>query len=68
MNASLEHLKDLMDKYESDNDGYLDEVGGFHSEAIGWNPHGIWHGECTRASCKDCPYENDTTDHFKEDK
>lgn len=41
MNASLEHLKNLMDKYEPDNDGYFDEVGGFHSEAIGWNPHGI---------------------------
>ena len=68
MNTSLEHLKNLMDKWEPDNDGYFDEVGGFHSEAIGWNPHGIWHGECTRASCKGCPYENDTTDHFKEDK
>lgn len=68
MNASLEHLKALMDKYEPDNDGYFDEVSGFHSEAIGWNPHGIWHGKCTRVSCKGCPYENDTTDHFKEDK
>jgi hypothetical protein len=68
MNASLEHLKDLMDKQEPDNDGYFDEVGGFHNEAIGWNFHGIWHGERICALCKDCPYENDTTDRFKEDK
>ena len=27
MTASLEHLKELMDKYEPDNSGYFDEVG-----------------------------------------
>lgn len=66
MNGSLEHLKELMDKYEPDNNGYFDEVGGFHEDAMGWNPLGIWHGECTRETCKGCPYENDPVDHYKE--
>lgn len=59
------NLENLMDKY-NDDDGYFDEVGGYHSEAIGWNPYGIWHGECTRASCNGCPYEHETTDPYKE--
>lgn len=63
MNINLEYL---IDEDKSDNDGYFDEVGGFHCDAIGWNPLGIWHGECLRASCKGCPYEHDTTDHYKE--
>ena len=60
--------ENLTDKYEFDEDGgYIDEVGGYHDAAIGWNPQGIWHGECTRASCKGCPYEHDTTDPYKEE-
>ena len=38
-------------------DCYTDEVGGHHDSAIGWNPHGVWCGECTRASCKSCVNE-----------
>lgn len=39
----------------SDNlEAYYDDVGGFHDCAIGWNPNGVWCGECTRASCRDC--------------
>ena len=37
-----------------------------NEDAMGWNPLGIWHGECTRATCQGCPYENDPTDHYKE--
>jgi hypothetical protein len=33
---------------------YTDEVGGFHDCGIGWNPQGVWCGECSKASCKDC--------------
>lgn len=32
----------------------IDEVGGTHDCAIGWNPNGVWCGECTRISCKNC--------------
>ena len=35
--------------------GYYDEIGGYHDEAIGWNPNGVWCGECTRESCINCP-------------
>ena len=34
---------------------YYDEVGGLHDNGIGWNPNGVWCGECTRLSCADCP-------------
>lgn len=35
--------ENFVDKCNPNDDGYFDEVGGYHSEAIGWNPHGIWH-------------------------
>lgn len=39
----------------SDNDeAYYDDVGGFHDCTEGWNPKGIWCGECTSRSCRDC--------------
>lgn len=37
------------------NNGYYDEVGGYHCEAIGYDPHGNWCGECCRGSCASCP-------------
>lgn len=40
-------------------DAYYDEVGGFHSPPDSWNPYGVWHGECTRTTCKGCKYIND---------
>lgn len=43
--------------------GYYDEIGGYHDEAIGWNPNGVWCGECTNASCINCPSKD-----IKEDK
>ena len=36
-------------------EGYYDEVGGYHDCAEGWNPNGVWCGECTKESCADCP-------------
>lgn len=48
-----------------DPESYYDEVGGFHSCAIGWNPNSVWCGECTKASCKDCD-NRDTTEEFIE--
>ena len=41
--------------YDDEDGSYYDEVGGFHSAAVGWNPNGVWCGECTNRSCKDCP-------------
>ena len=38
-------------------EAYYDEVGGYHDCAEGWNPNGVWCGECTRPSCKGCPSE-----------
>ena len=39
---------------------------GTHDSGIGWNPLGVWHGECTKSTCKGCPYEFDTEDPFDE--
>lgn len=36
-------------------EGYYDEVGGYHDCAEGWNPNGVWCGECTNKSCANCP-------------
>ena len=33
---------------------YFDDVGGFHDSGMGYNPKGVWCGECTRESCRDC--------------
>lgn len=38
-------------------EGYYDEVGGYHNCAEGWNPNGVWCGECTKKSCSGCPSE-----------
>lgn len=40
--------------YDDNDSSYYDEIGGFHSAAMGWNPNGIWCGECTRISCSNC--------------
>ena len=33
---------------------YYDNVGGFHDSAIGYNPNGVYCGECTKLSCQRC--------------
>ncbi len=33
----------------------VDELGGVHTDGIGFAPDGTFCGECTKASCKDCP-------------
>lgn len=57
---SEEKLQDLKTKglpiiFSDNPEAYYDDVGGFHDCAIGWNPNGVWCGECTKASCRDCP-------------
>ena len=44
-------------------EAYYDEVGGYHDCAEGWNPNGVWCGECTNESCVNCPSKD-----IKEDK
>ena len=34
--------------------GYYDEVGGFHEGGCGTSPSGEFCGECSKQSCKDC--------------
>ena len=36
---------------------YYDQVGGFHDSGTGYNPNGVWCGECSRLSCRTCVNE-----------
>lgn len=35
-------------------EGYIDEVGGYHANGVGYDPKGEFCGECCRESCKGC--------------
>lgn len=35
--------------------GFHDEVGGYHEGGCGWDPNGHFCGECSDASCANCP-------------
>lgn len=37
---------------------YYDEVGGFHDSGTGYSPNGIYCGECSRLSCRNCKYKD----------
>ena len=41
--------------YDEDTDCIKDEIGGVHDEGIGWNPNGVWCGECSNITCVGCP-------------
>lgn len=41
--------------FTDDPESYYDDVGCFHTCATGYNPQGIFCGECTRVSGKECP-------------
>lgn len=36
-------------------DCFKDELGGIHDEGLGWNPNGVFCGECSAITCKGCP-------------
>lgn len=38
---------------------YKDEIGGTHSEGLGWTPYGIFCGECAKETCKSCIHRFD---------
>ena len=46
--------------YNEDIDCIKDEIGGVHDEGLGWNPNGVFCGECSNMNCKDCPSRNAT--------
>lgn len=35
-----------------------DELGGVHTDGVGYAPDGTFCGECTKGSCKGCPAWN----------
>ena len=37
---------------------FEDEIGGIHDEGTGWNPYGVWCGECGNLTCVGCPSAN----------
>lgn len=37
----------------------IDEIGGTHDEGVGWNPNGVFCGECSNTNCVDCPMKNE---------
>ena len=38
---------------------YKDEIGGSHSDGVGWTPYGIFCGECNLSTCKGCKHRFD---------
>lgn len=61
------HVKKLIDELQSQKSRLLfqlkqltnevvdiDEVGGIHEGGCGWNPQGVFCGECSSLTCKDC--------------
>lgn len=46
-------------------ESYFDEVGGFHSCGLGYNPNDVFCGECSKGSCRGCK-SKDVTKEEKE--
>ena len=45
---------------ETMGDNYVDSVGGTHGGGTGYNPQGVWCGECSNTTCAGCHYQNAT--------
>ena len=41
-------------------DAWSDPIGGHHDCAIGYNPNGVWCGECCRETCEGCDHAEAT--------
>lgn len=37
---------------------WKDELGGYHGEGIGYNPQGVFCGECTQETCEGCEHRD----------
>ena len=35
---------------------YTDNIGGRHSDGEGWNPNGVFCGECSNDTCESCEH------------
>lgn len=53
INYAKEHHKVI--RYFSHPDMIVDQLGGVHDECVGWNPKGVFCGECSYITCKSCP-------------
>ena len=42
--------------------GNYDSIGGVHDQGLGWNPNGVYCGECSFSTCVDCPQRKTTID------
>jgi hypothetical protein len=59
-NKANEEYDKYLEHLESVDTSITDEVGGTHDEGLGWNPQGVFCGECGKISCKDCYAVNKT--------
>lgn len=48
-------LIEVMDWMKNTDVVLKDELGGIHDEGMGWNPNGVFCGECCNLSCVNCP-------------
>lgn len=39
---------------------FMDAIGGVHDEGLGWNPNGVFCGECSNSTCEKCPCRFET--------
>lgn len=53
-NKKITSVPDTADYETPPDEGYYDEVGGYHDCATGTSPSGKYCGECCRTSCADC--------------
>lgn len=69
-------MKTRIEKWDDDHEEivYIDDIGGEHSEGLGWNPDGIFCGECNNMDCSTCDawkikhkpnFKNHTGDDYK---
>jgi hypothetical protein len=57
---AMESVMKKLAKLPADDFCIKDEIGGVHDEGIGWNPHGIFCGECSNMSCVGCANKDAT--------
>jgi len=60
----IQHLKNKLHDIELEldyiNNSHKDELGGRHHNGVGWNPHGVFCGECVLQSCLGCSHADET--------
>ena len=49
-------MKTRIEKWDNNHEEivYIDDVGGEHSEGLGWSPNSIFCGECSNIDCSTC--------------